>query len=336
VLGGVIAEQLHWSVIFWINLPLGFAAYAMTSSRLKLLPRYERPHKLDIAGALLMTAATMTLLLALSWGGTAYPWLSLPIAALVAASLLLWAGFAWRVTHAQEPVIPLDVLANPVVRMGTLSAGFGMGTFIGLSIYLPLYFETIVGLSASHSGLGLLPLTCGTLFGATGSGRALAHLTHYKRVPVAGLAIALVGMGVLAATVGRMPLVPFCILLAVVSIGFGTLLPVATVSIQNAVKPHQLGTATGVANFFRQIGGALIVAVFGAIVLGGIGASGAGLSHEALQVGGVDRETMVGVFRYVFGAATVGFAFSLICLVRMKELPLRTGVAAAAREAAAE
>jgi hypothetical protein len=71
-------------------------------------------------------------------------------------------------------------------------------------------------------------------------------------------------------------------------------------------------------------------------VLGGIGASGAGLSHEALQVGGVDRETMVGVFRYVFGAATVGFAFSLICLVRMKELPLRTGVAAAAREAAAE
>jgi EmrB/QacA subfamily drug resistance transporter len=333
VLGGIIAEALHWSVIFWINLPLGLAAYWMTSSALKRLPRHERPHKLDVLGAALITSATMTLLLALSWGGTHYRWASPQILGLVGLSVLLWLAFAWRLRTAGEPLIPLAILANPVVRDGTIAAGFGMGTFIGLTIYLPLYFETVAGLSAAHSGLGLLPLTCGTVFGATMSGRALSRLKHYKRVPVVGLSLALCGMALLTVFAGRMPLLPFGLLLAAISLGLGTMLPVATISIQNAVMPHQLGTATAVANFFRQIGGALIVAVFGAIVLGGVGASGAGLSPEALKLGSVDRETMVQLFRYVFAATFLGFTLALIFIIRMKELPLRGNVADAAKAA---
>lgn len=324
VLGGIIAEALHWSVIFWINLPLGLAAYWMTSSALKRLPRHERPHRLDMLGAVLMTSATMTLLLALSWGGTHYPWTSAPILALVGLSLLLWVAFAWRLRSADEPLIPLSILANPVVRDGTIAAGFGMGTFIGLTIYLPLYFETVAGLSATYSGLGLLPLTCGTVIGATLSGQALTRTTHYKRLPVIGLSIALAGMVLLAVFAGRMPLIPFGLLLAVISFGLGTMLPVATVSIQNAVLPYQMGTATAVANFFRQIGGALIVAVFGAIVLGGLSGQGAGLSPEALKLGAVDRETMVRLFGYVFAATAFGFAMALTFMIRMKELPLRS------------
>jgi EmrB/QacA subfamily drug resistance transporter len=327
VLGGVIAEALHWSVIFWINLPLGLAAYWMTSSALKRLPRHERPHKLDMLGAVLMTAATMTLLLALSWGGTHYPWGSAQILSLVGLSILLWIAFAWRLRSADEPLIPLSILSNPVVRDGTIAAGFGMGTFIGLTIYLPLYFETVAGLSATWSGLGLLPLTCGTVIGATLSGQALTRTTHYKRLPVIGLSIALAGMILLAVFAGRMPLIPFGLLLAVISFGLGTMLPVATVSIQNAVLAHQMGTATAVANFFRQIGGALIVAVFGAIVLGGVGGQGAGLSHEALKLGTVDRETMVRLFGYVFAATAFGFAMALTFMIRMKELPLRSKTA---------
>ncbi|SIQ84981.1 MDR family MFS transporter [Bosea sp. TND4EK4] len=336
VLGGVMAEKLHWSAIFWINIPLGFFAFWMANGALKRLPRHERPHKLDVLGALLMTAGTMSLLLALSWGGTAYPWRSWPIAALLCGTLALWSLFALRVRTTPEPLIPLDIMSNPVVRMGTVAAGFGMGTFIGLTIYLPLYFETVMGLSASNSGLGLLPLTCGTVLGATSSGRALTRLTHYKRVPMVGLFVAMCGAALLSIFSGQIPLVPFCILLAVVSLGLGTVLPVATVSIQNAVKPHQLGTATAVANFFRQIGGALIVALFGAIVLGGVGTgTGAMLSPEALRLGTVDRATMVTLFHYVFGAATLGFALALFFLARMQELPLR-GRATEAAHAVAE
>lgn len=336
VLGGIISEALHWSVIFWINLPLGAAAYWMTSSALKRLPRHERPHELDVLGALLMTSATTTLLLALSWGGSHYPWASPEILGLVGLSLLLWFGFAWRLRRAAEPLIPLAIFANPVVRDGTIAAGFGMGTFIGLTIYLPLYFETVVGLSAAYSGLGLLPLTCGTVLGATTSGRALVRLTHYKRVPMAGLSIALVGMLVLTVFVGKMSLLSFGLLLSLVSFGLGTMMPVATVAIQNAVLHHQLGTATAVMNFFRQIGGALIVAVFGAIVLGGVGAAGKGLSPEALKLGTVDRDMMIALFRYVFAAAAFGFGMALFFIVRMKELPLRGGAVAAARAAGGE
>ncbi len=335
VLGGVLAEKLHWSVIFWINVPLGFGAYWMSSAALKRLPRHERPHKLDVLGAMLMTAGTLSLLLALSSGGTAYPWRSAPIAGLIAATLVLWSLFAWRQRTASEPLIPLDIMTNRVVRAGTVAAGFGMGTFIGLTIYLPLYFETVMGLSATYSGLGLLPLTCGTVIGATASGRAMTKLTHYKRVPMVGLAVAAVGTAVMAVFSGRIPLVPFCMILAIVSLGLGTLLPVATVSIQNAVRPHQLGTVTGVANFFRQIGGALIVAALGAIVLGGVGGETAQLSPEALKLGTVDRDMMVTLFRYVFGAAFLGFALAFVFITWMEELPLRGGAAEAATAAAA-
>jgi MFS family permease len=159
----------------------------------------------------------------------------------------------------------------------------------------------------------------------------MSHLTHYKRVPLTGLSVAMIGTAILAAFSGQIPLLPFCIILAIVSIGFGTLLPVATVSIQNAVQPHQLGTVTAVANFFRQIGGALIVAVFGAIVLGGVGGAAVKLSPEALKLGTVDRETMVVLFRYVFGAASLGFALAWLSLARMRELPLRGHAVEAAK-----
>src|SRR6202521_3961707 len=82
ILGGVLSEHFHWSLIFWINLPLGLAAALMTHTHLKRLPRHDRPHKLDILGAGLMMAAAVVLLLALTWGGTRYPWLSLPIVTL--------------------------------------------------------------------------------------------------------------------------------------------------------------------------------------------------------------------------------------------------------------
>lgn len=335
VLGGFIAQTLHWSMIFWINLPLGIVAYLMTSRALRLLPRHERPHRLDIPGALLMTGATLSLLLALSWGGVSYPWGSAPIVGLVGLSFALWGLFAWRLLRADEPLIPLAVLANPVVRAGTVAAGCGMGTFIGLVIYLPLYFEAVVGLSAAHSGLGLIPLTCGTVIGATSSGRALTRLDHYKRVPVAGLVVALLGTAWLAVRAGQASLAELCAVLAIISLGFGTLLPVATVAIQNAVPLHQLGTATATANFFRQIGGALIVAVFGAIVLGGVGPK-PGLTAETLHTVAADRETMVQLFRYVFAASFAGFALALAFLLWMKELPLRSGAAEAAKAAGGE
>src|SRR6187551_2355482 len=109
VLGGVFAEHLHWSVIFWINLPLGALAFGMSNAALRRLPRHDRRHRLDVLGAALLMGATIALLLALNWGGVRYAWLSAPIAALLAASAALWTALALRLHTAREPLIPLDI-----------------------------------------------------------------------------------------------------------------------------------------------------------------------------------------------------------------------------------
>jgi EmrB/QacA subfamily drug resistance transporter len=336
VLGGFFAEHMHWSVIFWINLPIGAVAFAIAFRSLKKLPRHDRPHRLDLLGALLMVAATVSLLLALSWGGIRHPWASLPILSLFAGSAVLWVLFALRMRLAPEPLIPPGVLHNPVVRMGVLAACFGMGTYIGLTIYLPVYFEAVRGLSAFVSGLALIPLMAGTVVGATWSGRSMAKVKHYKRLPTAGLLVAMMATGVLAVFGKALSITAIEVVLAVISIGLGTLLPVSTVAIQNAVAPHELGTATGTANFFRSLGGALIVAIFGAIVLSGSGMSGATSFETLAETAAQSGVDLSDIFAHVFVAALIGFGLALAFLLAMEERPLRGSAVKAAEAAIAD
>ena len=271
--------------------------------------------------------ATSALLLALSWGGVRYAWTSPQILGLAGASLLLWALFAARLTSAPEPLIPLHVLSNQVVAMGTLAACFGMGAFIGLSIFVPIYMEGVLRLEAGQSGLALVPQMIGTVAGATLSGQFMSRMKHYKRIPIIGLSCAALFALVLALALQNMPLWLMEALLAGISIGLGTVLPITTVSIQNAVAMQDLGTATASMNFFRSLGGAILVAVFGAIVLG----TGGGL--HAGQLRGLSPEqaaALAETFRLVFAAAALCLALSLAFVLRMRELPLRGGETSAA------
>ena len=325
VLGGYFAQHLHWSVIFWINLPIGVVAYAMTSNLLKKLPRHDRPHRLDVPGAILLIAATTTMMLVLSWGGVDHAWTSPFILWLALASAALWAGFALRLGRASEPLIPLAVLRNRVVATGTLAAFFAMGVFIGLTIYMPIYLEEVIGLSASASGSALVPLMVGTVAGATIAGRMMMHLTRYKLVPMIGLAAAITATAALALFAGRLPFWGLELLLTAISMGLGTILPVTTVAIQNAVPVYQLGAATSTLNFFRQLGGAVIVSAFGAILLAGAGVSaGAGPNAFAEVLHG--GPGLAPAFAWIFAATCVGLLISLGWLLAMEELPLKTRV----------
>src|SRR5262249_12607574 len=118
ILGGFIAEHLHWSWIFWFNLPLCGLAFLLTHNVLQRLPRHDRRHELDLLGAVLMVGAAIALLLALTWGGRRYGWASPQILTLFVASLTLWTLFAWRVITAKEPFIPLSVLRDGAMRVG--------------------------------------------------------------------------------------------------------------------------------------------------------------------------------------------------------------------------
>lgn len=333
ILGGFFAQHLHWSMIFWINLPLGLVALRMTDSTLRQLPRHERPHRLDLLGAVLIVATTIAFLLALSWGGVRYPWLSPTILGLLVATAVLATLFALRIVSAEEPFLPLSILLEPVVSWGTATACFAMGTFIGLSIYVPVYFELALGLTASESGLALVPLMVGVIGGATISGRLMTSMRHYKRPPLLGLVVAALAAFTLSHDPVAIPLPLVAILLALVGAGMGTVLPVTTVAIQNAVPLHQLGTATGAMSFFRSLGGAIAVAAFGAILLRGVPthAGAASFVHQ----NGVEAAALAIVFHQLFLAAAIGFAASLGCFLVMEERPLRSGVAQAQEPAAA-
>ena len=191
---------------------------------------------------------------------------------------------------------------------------------------MPVYYETVWGLNAAQSGFALLPLMLGTVIGATVSGRLMMRLDHYKRVPVIGLSVAITAMLILAFFVTTLPFWLVATLIAVISAGNGTLLPVSTVAIQNAVALHQVGTVTGAMGFFRQLGGALMVAALGAIVLGGLGAADPDAAR-ALRSGALsaDPERFAGAFSWAFGFAALILAGALGFLLRMRELPLRSG-----------
>ena len=319
--GGVVAEYLHWSLVFWVNLPLGLAAALMTHTRLRGLPRHDRPHRLDLLGAALMMAAAIPLLLVLTWGGARYAWTSPAILSLIALSALLSFAFSVRLTRAPEPFLPLSVLANPVMRWGTASASFAMGTSIGLTIFVPLYFEMVHRLSATDSGLAMIPFVALTTPGSIMSGRAMMYLRHYKWVPLVGLAFGIAALAWLAFA-PAMPLTPVVALLTVVSVAIGTVYPVATVSIQNAVARHQVGVAMGAMNFFRSLGGALVVAVMGAIILAWLGEMprGAGWLGAFAGAPGFDLADM---FRWVFIAAAICLALSFATMAAMEERHLR-------------
>jgi MFS family permease len=191
---------------------------------------------------------------------------------------------------------------------------------------VPIYFELALGLSASASGLALIPLMGGTVIGSTASGQAMSRFAHYKRAPFVGLAAAFAALVVLAAAPDRLPIAAICTALGVIGLGMGSLFPVTTVSVQNAVLPYQLGTATGAMNFFRQLAGAVIVAGFGAIVLGGAGPAGLTLETLAAQASGgagLAQADLAHVFRWVFAAAAACLGVGLVMLAVMEERPLR-------------
>ena len=322
LLGGIISEHFGWPLIFWINLPIGLAAFLLTNTQLKLLPRHERPHRLDYPGVTLLIAATVSLLLALSWAGVRFAWTSLPVMALLGGSAIGWVLFVLRLRTAREPLIPLTVLGDQVVYTATLAACFAMGTFIGLTIYVPIFFEGVLGYSASQSGVALVPLMVGTVTGATLSGRSMTYFRHYKRLPIAGMVVGIAACATLAFRAETLPRTALEVLLLLVSLGLGTILPLSTITIQNTVPFHQLGTATATMNFFRALGGALIVAAFGTILLGGLASSGAPSHDLAAIIRGSDAAHLAAVFHRVFAAATVGLLLALLFLAMLEERPL--------------
>ena len=247
---------------------------------------------------MLMVGAAVALMLALTWGGRRYGWASAQILALFGTSAALWVFFAWRVMTAQEPFIPLSVLRDGAMRVGTGAAFFAVGTVIALTIILPLYAQLALGLSASGSALTIIALQGGaTVTSIVGGAPARAASATTSECRSSGscsrsrrsvpLALAPTGLSP-AAALG---------LIAFVGLGLGPTFPFTIVVVQNAVAMHQLGVATGTMNFFRALGSTFIVAGFGAIVLAGAPVIRGVVGGGSADGGGRSRSLPVGIRR---------------------------------------
>jgi EmrB/QacA subfamily drug resistance transporter len=328
VLGGLLTEHIDWSLIFWINLPIGLVALVTCNRVLRRVPYHPRRHTLDLIGAVLMILGAVLLLLALTWGGRRYAWFSAPIGGLLLASMVAWLLFGWRLVTAREPFLPLAVLGNPVVRSAALSGACCMGALVGMTIFVPLYFEVVQGLSAGQSGLALIPLMSGTVIASTVAGRAMMYVTHYKRMGIAGFFEAMVALTVLALWPGTLPVTVVIVLLAITGLGLGLVFPIATVAMQNAVATSQMGVATGVGNFFRSLFSSIVVAALGAIVLGAISGDTSTVVIESLAQAATGHD-LATAFRFVFIAVALVLAFGICFLIAMEERPLRGPAATA-------
>ena len=176
IIGGVFAEHLHWSMIFWINVPLGIASLALLLPKMGKIPTFHRRRKVDWLGGFLLMASAVVFMLVLTWGGNRFLWLSPTILAMLGSSVALALGFVWHARNAREPFLPLPLLGGSVVPYAMAAGGCAMGAMIGLTVHLPLYYEVVYHLTASEAGLALIPLAAVSTCGAAIAGKTDVRL----------------------------------------------------------------------------------------------------------------------------------------------------------------
>ncbi len=314
--GGFAAQHLGYSAIFWANIPMGFLALFMVATLLKRLPRHDRPHKLDVPGALLLTGASSSCIFVLNTGGHDFAWDSPVTVSTSFLSAVCWIAFVARLLTAPEPLIPLGVLRNRIVACAVISNGVGWAAVVALNIYMPLFLQAVGGYSPSESGAAMMMLMAtvngGALIGAQIAGR----MTHYKAPPMATLLMACGACLWLAWRARVVGPVEFQAALFVIGMGFGPSAPVSTVALQNAIKLSELGVASGVTSFIRSLVTTGLVAAFGALVLGGAGSGAAGAAIYGDAMAAADK------FSLIFVAAAGALFVSFLALALMEERPL--------------
>ena len=320
ILGGLFAEHLHWSMIFWINVPLGLASLALLVPKMSKIPVFHRRRKIDWLGGVLLMASAILVMLVLTWGGNRYVWLSPEIMAMVGASVALALAFVWQAGRAEEPFLPLPLLGGRVVPYAMAAGGCAMGAMLGLTVHLPLYYQVVYHLSASEAGLALIPLAAISTGGSAIAGRTMARAKHYKCLAIIGTSCAALVSCALALTV--LPLWALLLLLSLLAFGLGTTFPVSVVSLQNSVSRSQVGTVTGAMNFFRALMASFTVAAFTAILLMALGANISLVGEQRGPVNSIPPADMIVAFHYVFGAAAALLACAAVCMILMEEKPL--------------
>jgi EmrB/QacA subfamily drug resistance transporter len=265
-LGGWLTDQWSWRACFWVNLPVGAVAVTAIYFEFPHMKPRGSTRKLDWLGFTTLIATFVPLLLALTWT-TEYGWTSTRVESLLALSVVMLGAFLLIESRAAEPVIPLVLFRDPIITICSICAFvLGMGMF-GVIIYLPLFMQGVLGVSATQSGNLLTPLMMGAVIGSITGGQTVSRTGKYKGVAIAGSALVAAGMVVFAQMGAATPRMSVVYGMIIAGLGMGLLQPVYTIAVQNVAPRRQMGAATSSTIFFRSIGSTVGVAAFGSIML---------------------------------------------------------------------
>jgi len=266
LIGGFITTALSWRWIFYVNMPVGLVALSL------IVFGYQRPphkvsHSIDYGGAALLALATVALLLLLSWGGVQYPWSSPLILGLAIIAVVICLLLVMQERRTEEPLLSPHVFHNKVFAIATIVMSLSFMGLFAASVFLPLFFQLVLGMPPADAGLMMAPMSGGAIVASFVGGHLVARTGRYKKFPIMGLAAAtLAFICIMWAALTDAGVLSFEVALIFLGLGFGLTMPNLVVAVQNSVSRHEVGIATAMATFFRQLGGMFGVTISATIM----------------------------------------------------------------------
>ena len=343
LLGGWFTDNLGWEWIFFINIPIGAAALVVTSLALKL-HHVRRQASVDYLGAAAIVGSVTSLVLYLSWAGPDVGWVSATGIWLLVGAVGLAVIFVLVESRAKEPIIPLELFRHWTFTSNiTFAMIMGIGMFGGL-IFLPIYLQAVKGLSATHSGLAILPLVIGIFTTSIGGGQIMVRTGRYKWMPITGALVVGAALFAFSRLQVNTPYYALALIMYAFGMGLGFTMQVVVTAVQNSVDRRHMGVATASVTFFRSMGGAIGTALLGAIlnirlkhhlseIVGAAQGHGAGAAINTNDVTAIQAlpepikgwvlEAFTRAMDDVFLVAVPFMAVAFVIALTMREKPLR-------------
>ncbi|NLE97256.1 MAG: MFS transporter [Propionibacterium sp.] len=280
LVGGTITDAFGWRWLFLAPLPLGLIAL-FAILRFMQLDHNPREAKIDVLGVVVLTPTLVSLLLALSFGGTTYPWMSWQILTMIAVGIVGLAAFIVVEMRAEEPLMPLRLFRNRVILFSSIAAFAVSMVMFGVIIYVPVYAQGVLGASATVSGLLMLPFMAGNIGCGLLAGFLISRTGRYKGIMLVGMLIMAGGLAMLTQLAPSTTYLYLEVALGLFGIGLGLIFQQYLLVTQNAAPRRDLGVATSLTQFFRNVGSTMGISLLGTVMTSGLaGAILAQLSPE--------------------------------------------------------